>query len=43
MLQSMGHLRVLNLRENKIEVIPDEMTHLQGLVRLDLANNNIEE
>ncbi|XP_026287619.1 leucine-rich repeat-containing protein 40 [Frankliniella occidentalis] len=42
-LQHISHLRVFNLRENKIEEIPEEISHLQSLVRLDLANNNIED
>lgn len=32
---------MLDLRENKIERLPDEINQLQALVRLDLANNSI--
>lgn len=35
----MAHLRILDLRDNKIEVLPEEISNLQHLIRLDLTNN----
>lgn len=34
-------LKVLDLRDNKIEKLPDEIAMLQSLMRLDLSNNSI--
>jgi Leucine-rich repeat (LRR) protein len=34
-------LRVLDLRENKLDELPDDITLLQMLERLDLANNTL--
>lgn len=34
-------LQILDLRDNKIERLPDEIDQLQALVRLDLSNNSI--
>jgi Leucine-rich repeat (LRR) protein len=38
---NLPHLTLLDLRDNKIEVIPDEIAMLQSLLRLDLSNNSI--
>lgn len=40
--EQLPHLQVLDLRENKIERIPDEIAQLQALIRLDLANNAVQ-
>lgn len=32
---------MLDIRDNKIERLPDEIAQLQALVRLDLSNNSI--
>lgn len=37
----MPHLKVLDLRDNKIISIPDEIAMLQHVIRLDLTNNDI--
>lgn len=37
--ETMAHLRILDLRDNKIEVLPEEISNLQHLIRLDLTNN----
>ena len=37
----MPHLKILDLRDNKIEIIPKEIAFLQNLIRLDLSNNTI--
>lgn len=34
-------LRILDLRDNKIEKLPDEVSQLHNLTRLDLSNNSI--
>ena len=36
-----NQLKVLDLRDNKIEVLPDEIVNLQSLERLDVSNNNL--
>lgn len=36
------HLRILDLRDNKIEKLPDEIAMFQNLIRLDLTNNDLE-
>ena len=36
-----NQLKVLDLRDNKIDVLPDEIIHLQSLERLDVSNNNL--
>ncbi|KAJ9601653.1 hypothetical protein L9F63_000186 [Diploptera punctata] len=41
LLEGLSHLRVLTLRDNEISSIPDEITTLHLLVRLDLSNNNL--
>ncbi|XP_069718086.1 leucine-rich repeat-containing protein 40 [Phaenicophaeus curvirostris] len=40
-LKHLSSLSVLELRDNKIKSVPDEITLLQKLERLDLANNDI--
>ncbi|NXI87459.1 LRC40 protein, partial [Rhipidura dahli] len=40
-LQQLSSLCVLELRDNKIKAVPEEITVLQKLERLDLANNDI--
>lgn len=40
-LKHLNSLLVLDLRDNKLKSIPDEMTLLQSLERLDLSNNDI--
>lgn len=39
--ESLPQLQVLDLRDNKIELIPNEIEALQNLIRLDLSNNSI--
>nr|CAD7455508.1 unnamed protein product [Timema tahoe] len=40
-IESLGHVRVLSLRDNKLSVLPEEINILQHLVRLDLVNNSL--
>ena len=40
-MKHLSALSVLELRDNKLKVLPDEVTLLEGLERLDLANNDI--
>ncbi|NXM40641.1 LRC40 protein, partial [Gymnorhina tibicen] len=40
-LKQLSSLCVLELRDNKIKAVPEEITVLQKLERLDLANNDI--
>uniref|UniRef100_A0A8C3TMT2 Leucine rich repeat containing 40 n=1 Tax=Catharus ustulatus TaxID=91951 RepID=A0A8C3TMT2_CATUS len=40
-LKQLSSLCVLELRDNKIKAVPEEITLLQKLERLDLANNDI--
>ncbi|XP_054837106.1 leucine-rich repeat-containing protein 40 isoform X2 [Eublepharis macularius] len=40
-MKHLNSLCVLELRDNKLESLPDEITLLQGLERLDLSNNDI--
>ncbi|XP_077189471.1 leucine-rich repeat-containing protein 40 isoform X2 [Paroedura picta] len=40
-LKHLNSLCVLELRDNKLKSLPDEITLLQGLERLDLSNNDI--
>ncbi|NWW78465.1 LRC40 protein, partial [Climacteris rufus] len=40
-LKELSSLCVLELRDNKIKAVPEEITVLQKLERLDLANNDI--
>lgn len=37
----LAQLQVLDLRENKIERLPEELNQLQALVRLNLAQNSL--
>ena len=39
--ENLPQLKVLDLRDNKIEKLPDEIAMLQSLMRLDLSNNSI--
>lgn len=39
--ENLPQLKVLDLRDNKIETLPDEINMLQSLMRLDLSNNSI--
>lgn len=39
--ENLPQLQVLDLRDNKIEALPDEINMLQSLMRLDLSNNSI--
>ncbi|XP_059046589.1 leucine-rich repeat-containing protein 40-like isoform X2 [Achroia grisella] len=39
----MQHLTVLNIRDNKVEVLPENVSLLQTLKRLDLTNNNLNK
>jgi Leucine-rich repeat (LRR) protein len=41
MFEKLPSLKVLDLRDNKIEKLPDEISMLQSLMRLDLSNNSI--
>ena len=40
-LHHLQSISVLDLRDNRISKIPDEITVLQGLERLDLTNNDL--
>ncbi|XP_062557364.1 leucine-rich repeat-containing protein 40 isoform X1 [Armigeres subalbatus] len=39
--ENLPQLKVLDLRDNKIEKLPDEISMLASLTRLDLSNNSI--
>jgi len=39
LLEGLSRVRVLNLRDNKLASLPNEISVLQLLVRLDLTNN----
>lgn len=39
----MQHLSILNIRDNKLEVLPENISLLQKLKRLDLTNNNLNK
>ncbi|XP_075974548.1 leucine-rich repeat-containing protein 40-like [Anticarsia gemmatalis] len=39
----MQHLSVLNIRDNKLEVLPENISLLQKLKRLDLTNNSLNK
>ncbi|KAM3964275.1 leucine-rich repeat-containing protein 40 [Aphomia sociella] len=39
----MQHLNVLNIRDNKLEILPENISLLQTLKRLDLTNNNLNK
>lgn len=40
-LQHLESVSVLDIRDNKISELPDEITCLSGLQRLDLTNNDL--
>ena len=40
-LNSLVNIKVLDLRDNKLEALPDHITFLQALERLDITNNNL--
>lgn len=40
-LQHLTSITFLDLRDNKIAKLPDEISLLQGLERLDLSNNDL--
>ena len=40
-LRSLSSLVVLDVRDNKIGAIPDEITQLSTLERLDITNNDV--
>lgn len=39
--ENLPQLKILDLRDNKIEKLPDDIAYLQSLIRLDLSNNSI--
>ncbi|XP_018577028.1 leucine-rich repeat-containing protein 40 isoform X3 [Anoplophora glabripennis] len=41
--ENLVHLKVLELRDNQIELVPNEITNLAHLTKLDLTNNDISE
>ena len=40
-LKNLSSISVLDIRDNKISVIPDEIVLLQALERLDITNNDV--
>lgn len=40
-LENMPNIKMIDLRENKIPLLPDEIINLQGLERLDVSNNDL--
>lgn len=40
--QNLPQLKVLDLRDNKIEKLCSEIAYLQSIMRLDLSNNSID-
>ncbi|KAL3268782.1 hypothetical protein HHI36_007880 [Cryptolaemus montrouzieri] len=40
--ENLHHLKILDLRDNKVEEIPKEIGMLQGLIRFDLTNNELD-
>jgi len=43
MLEELNSIKVLALRDNKLEEIPEEITQMNNLIRLDIGNNGITE
>jgi Leucine-rich repeat (LRR) protein len=43
MLEDLSSIRVLALRDNNLEDIPEEITEMKNLIRLDLGNNGITQ
>ncbi|XP_044260698.1 leucine-rich repeat-containing protein 40-like isoform X2 [Tribolium madens] len=41
--ENTSNLKILDLRDNKIEQIPNEIAMLQHLIRLDLTNNDLTD
>ncbi|KAJ8912934.1 hypothetical protein NQ315_017265 [Exocentrus adspersus] len=41
--ENLLHLKILELRDNQIEIIPAEITNMAHLTKLDLTNNSITE
>lgn len=41
MCSKLPHLKIVDLRDNKITEIPDDIYLLQNLTRLDISNNSI--
>lgn len=39
--ESMSLLKILDLRDNKIEILPDQIAMLQHIIRMDLTNNEL--
>lgn len=39
----MSHLKILDVRDNKLDEIPEEISYLQQLIRLDVTNNNLTD
>lgn len=37
----MPHLKIFDIRDNKITQIPDEIALLQSLIRFDISNNSV--
>jgi len=40
-IEQLGSICVLDLRDNKIETLPDEIANIQTLERLDVTNNDL--
>jgi len=43
MLEDLSSIRVLALRDNNLEDLPEEITEMKNLIRLDLGNNGITQ
>ena len=41
LLEHLGSLSVLELRDNKVKSLPEEISLLRSIERLDLVNNDI--
>jgi Leucine-rich repeat (LRR) protein len=42
-MEDLSSIKVLALRDNNLEEIPEEITEMKNLIRLDLGNNGIKE